>query len=139
MIIKNSVIPIILLLIANPPCLHAQGMDLRETLREMTELLGQQQAQLEAQRKELEQQRELIRQLQAAQGIEPATPAPAQPAPQQAPVPEPEPAPAAAVAQQPTPAPDTGPASGEEDQSAQEQAKEALVKQQAEGPKTTSE
>ena len=139
MIIKNSVIPIILLLIANPPCLHAQGMDLRETLREMAELLGQQQAQLEEQRKELEEQRELIRQLQAAQGIEPGTPAPSQPAPQQAPVPEPEPAPAAAVAQQPTPAPDTGPASGEEDQSAQEQAKEALVKQQAEGPKTTSE
>jgi len=42
-------------------------MTLQETLREMADLLGQQQKQLDAQRKELDEQRELIRQLQGAQ------------------------------------------------------------------------
>ncbi len=139
MIIKKPVIPLIVLLIANPLILHAQGMDLRETLREMAALIGQQQAELEAQRKELEEQRELIRELQAAQGITTDRPAPAEPVPEQAPVPAPEPAPVDAVAQQAAPAAGDAPASEGEDQTAQEQAKEALVKQQAEGPKTTSE
>lgn len=136
---KKAVVLILTSLLANPLTLQAQGMDLRETLREMTELLGQQQAQLETQRKELEEQRKLIRQLQAAQGITPDTPMPDEPVPVSTPEPTPATEPAAEVAQQPTPTAGGTPAPEGEDRTAQEQAKDALVKQQAEGPKTSAE
>ncbi len=91
--------------------------------------MAQQQKELDAQRKELDEQRELIRQLQGEDGVVKQ---------------EPPPTPAAVVAQQPVPTtegdtPTAGdtPAEGE-DQSGQEQAKEALAKQQAKGPETTA-
>lgn len=98
-------------------------MDLRETLKDLTNLMAEQQKELADQREELARQRELIMQLQnqLAGGEE-----------------QPKAAPVATVAQQPSPeaAETTEP---EEDQSAQEQAKEALVKQQAESPKSSEQ
>jgi len=95
-------------------------------------LLGKQQKQLDEQGKELAEQRELIRQLQGAQptaGKEPA-PAPVEKSPADTTE--------TAIAQQSdtTTAPEK-PAPGD-DQSAQDQAKEALAKQQA-APKTQAQ
>ena len=56
------------LIICSQPA-PAQGLDLRETLQELTNLLAQQQKQLDAQRKELAEQRELIRQLQGGEEV----------------------------------------------------------------------
>ena len=119
------------LLIFCQPAVAAQ-VTLQETLREMADLLGKQQKQLDEQGKELAEQRKLIRQLQGAQptaGKEPA-PAPAEKSPADTTE--------AAIAQQSdtTTAPEK-PAPGD-DQSAQEQAKEALAKQQA-APKTQAQ
>jgi len=101
----------------------AQGMDLRETLQELTNLLAQQQKELDAQRKELAEQRELIRQLQGEKGV----------TGKEAP-----PTPAAVVAQQPAPVTEGDTPAEGEDQSAQDQAKEALVKQQAKAPESAA-
>ncbi len=134
--IKKKISPVIFccLIFYGQPAL-AQGLDLRETLQELTNLLAQQQKELDAQRKELAEQRELIRQLQGDKGI----------TGKEAP-----PRPAAVVAQQPAPAtegamPADGatPADGDtpadgEVQSAQDKAKEALVKQQAKAPESAA-
>ena len=136
---KNAVIFLLVFLLAVPCVAYAQGLDLRETLHQMTELLGKQQAQIEEQRKELEEQRKLIRQLQVAQGITPDTSMPADDAPESTPAPAPAAEPAADVAQQDTPASADAPASGADGPTAQEQAKDALAKQQAQGPKSPSD
>jgi len=119
------------LLVFCQPSLAAQ-MTLQETLREMADLLGQQQKQLDAQRKELDEQRELIRQLQGAQETVKKEPTPS-------PVEKP---PAdtteTVIAQQPDTTTATETSAPGEDQSAQEQAKEALAKQQA-APKTQAQ
>jgi len=121
---KKGIYPIILLTactLCSQPAL-AQ-MDLRETLLNLTNLMAEQQKELAEQREELARQRELIQQLQdqlaAGEG-------------------QPQDAPAVSVAQQPSPeaAETTEP---KEDQSAQEKAKEALVKQQAEGPESSEQ
>ena len=101
----------------------AEVLDLQTTLKRMTDLLAEQQKELDAQRRELAEQRALIRQLQAAQGDAGE---------------EPPPAPAATVAQQPAPATAGDTPAAEEDQSAQDQAKQALAKQQAAGPESTA-
>ncbi len=106
-------------------------MNLHDTLQELTNLLARQQKELDEQRKELAEQRELIRQLQDERGIAKEAP----------PLP-----PAATVAQQPAPTTDAAtpaaegatPAAGE-DQSAQDQAKQALAKQQAEAPESAAD
>lgn len=112
----------------------AAPMTLQETLKQMADLLAEQQKELDAQRKELAEQRELIRQLQGDKSAdsEPA-PAPVKKSPTESVE--------AAVAQQSgaataetDPDTDTG-----EDQSAQDQAKEALAKQQTEAPETPAE
>jgi hypothetical protein len=102
----------------------AQVMDLHDTLQELTNLLARQQKELDEQRKELAEQRELIRQLQGEKGIVQE---------------EPPPAPAAAVAQQPASATEGDTPPSEEDHSASDQAKQALAKQQAEGPVSAAE
>jgi len=102
----------------------AQSLDLRETLQELTNLLAQQQKQLDAQRKELAEQRELIRQLQGDREVVKQ---------------ELQAVPAAVVAQQPAPSAEGGTPTAEEDQSAQDQAKEALAKQQAMSPDSAAD
>ena len=114
------------------PAVAAQ-ITLQETLREMADLLGQQQKQLDEQRKELAEQRELIRQLQGTQQAAGKEPAPS--AAEKSPADTTE----TAIAQQSGAEATTDtPVSGD-DQSAQEQAKEALVKQKAAAPKTAAE
>ena len=120
------------LLIFCQPAVAAQ-VTLQETLREMADLLGKQQKQLDEQGKELAEQRKLIRQLQGEQptaGKEPA-PAPAEKSPADTTE--------TAIAQQSdtTTAPEK-PAPGD-DQSAQDQAKEALAKQQEAAPRTAAQ
>lgn len=110
------------LMFCSQPAL-AQGIDLHETLQELTNLLAQQQKELDAQRKELAEQRELIRQLQGEKEVVKQ---------------EPTPAPAAVVAQQPAPATEGDTSAEGEDQSAQDQAKQALAKQQAKGPESAA-
>ena len=111
----------------------AQEYGLEATLKRMTELLAEQQKQLDEQAEELAEQRELIRQLQAAQqgGEQVAVPAPAA-----APPPEIPETTSPEVAD--TAAPDTSTAEVE-DQTGQEQAKEALAKQEAQGPRTQTD
>ena len=108
----------------------AAPMSLQETLKQMADLLAEQQKQLDAQRRELAEQRELIRQLQGAQpAIKDTAPAPVQKPPADT-------AEATIAQQSDTTKGKTDPG---EDQSAQEQAKEALVKQQAEAPETPAQ
>ncbi len=98
----------------------AERMDLQETLKQMADLLGHQQKQLDEQRRELAEQRELIRQLQGAQptaGKEPA-PSPAEKSPADTAE--------TAIAQQSGTATDSSDST--DDKSAQDQAKEALAK-----------
>jgi cell division protein FtsB len=121
---KKGIYPIILLTactLCSQPAL-AQ-MDLRETLLNLTKLMAQQQKELDEQREELASQRELIRQLQSQLADDEG---------------QLQAAPAETVAQQPSPKSDVT-AEPEEDQSAQEKAKDALVKQQAEGPESSEQ
>jgi hypothetical protein len=97
----------------------AQEYGLQATLKRMTDLLAAQQKQLDEQAKELAEQRELIRQLQ---GEEP--PAKTEPVIAQ----QPEPAPA------PPPTADT--ADSADGPTAQDQAKQALVKKQTDVPES---
>ena len=132
MINRNITLAILIgLMFCSQPAL-AQGMNLHDTLQELTNLLARQQKELDDQRKELAEQRELIRQLQEDKGIVKEE--------------EPPPTPAAVVVQQPVPATDADtpasevatPAAGE-DQSASDQAKQALAKQQAEAPESAAD
>jgi hypothetical protein len=97
----------------------AQEYGIQATLKRMADLLATQQKQLDEQAKELAEQRELIRQLQ---GEEP--PAKTEPV----------------IAQQPVTKPESPPAEDSTDSgdgpSAQDQAKQALVKKQADVPET---
>lgn len=108
--INSATAFMVVCLLAHPPVLNAQSMDVPETLRQLSDLVEKQQAELEAQRKELAAQRELIRQLQAAQGIAPGMPVE-----------------------------DGASLAGDEGQTAPEQAKEALARQEAEAPKSAKE
>ena len=99
----------------------AQYMDLQETLRALTDLLAQQQKELDEQRKELAEQRALIEQLQGKQpGAETISSPP--PTESQA-------VPGDQLAQDPKSAPEANNTSPPEAGSAQEQAKEALAQQ----------
>jgi hypothetical protein len=128
--VKISSLVLAGLLIFYQPAVAAQ-LNLQETLREMADLLGKQQKQLDDQGKELAEQRELIRQLQGAQqtGKKEPVPSPVEKSPA-----EPK---ETTIAQQPGTATDT-PDSGD-DQSAQDQAKEALAKQQDAAPQTAAQ
>jgi len=107
----------------------AQERGLQATLKQMADLLAAQQKQLDAQAKELKEQKELIRQLQGEQ--------PAEQPPQVVEKEEPPPAPspdkpeAADDAKVAAVADTTG---GDDDQSAQDQAKQALAKQATQEP-----
>jgi len=111
----------------------ATQLNLQETLREMADLLGKQQKQLDEQRKELAEQRELIRQLQGAPQTTKKEPAPSPPEKSPADTTE------TSIAHQPDTATAPETSAPEEDQSAQDKAKEALVKQQAAPPKTQAQ
>ena len=118
--VKISFLLLPALLIFCQPSVAAQ-LTLQDTLREMADLLGKQQKQLDEQRKELAEQRELIRELQGTQQTatkEPAT-SPAEKSPA-------EPT-ETAIAQQPDTTTATETSAPKDDQSAQEQAKEALA------------
>lgn len=101
----------------------AQYMDLQETLRTLTDLLAEQQKQLDDQRKELAEQRALIEQLQGkqpgAETIPPSSPTESQAAPGEQ------------LAQDSKTPPEAPQADPPEAGSAQEQAKEALAQQQS--------
>ena len=120
------------LLLFCQPVLAVQ-MTLQETLREMADLLGQQQKQLDAQRKELDEQRELIRQLQGAPETVKKEPTPSPVAKPPADTTE------AVIAQQSDAEAATDTPAPGEDQSAQDQAREALAKQKEAPPKTAAE
>ncbi len=108
-----------LLLISQPAV--AERMDLQEALKQMADLLGQQQKQLDEQAKELAEQRELIRQLQGT--TDTVTTELKSPQAQKSPADTAE----TAIAQQSGTATDSSDSA--DDKSAQEQAKEALAKQ----------
>jgi len=115
---KSLILLLVAMLCSWQPAL-AQEYGLQATLKRMADLLAAQQKQLDEQAKELAEQRELIRQLQ---GEEP--PAKTEPV----------------IAQQPVTKPESPAAKDSTDSgdgpSAQEQAKEALVKKQADVPDT---
>jgi hypothetical protein len=130
----------IAVMLVRPDICAAQSMSLQQTLKAMTELLAQQQKELEAQRKEMaEQRKEMAEQRQALaeqrtlieqiQGNQSAAKA----APKSAPVEEP-PTPVPAIAQDSTPAVQTTGAPPNETPSAQDQAKDALVQKQKVSP-----
>jgi hypothetical protein len=129
---KASALLLGALLISWQPAV-AENLDLQTTLKKMAELLAEQQQELDAQRKELAEQRALIRQLQAAQPAV-ASESAAAPAAQ-----EPLAPPATAITQQSDPASSEGTATPDSESSAQDQAKEALAKQQAAGPGSRAE
>ncbi len=118
---KSILLLLVALLCSWQPAL-AQEYGLQATLKRMADLLAAQQKQLDEQAKELAEQRELIRQLQ---GEEP--PAKTEPV----------------IAQQPETIPEsptvTDTTDSGDDPSAQEQAKEALVKKQADAPETVQD
>ncbi len=127
--VKISSLVLSSLLLFCQPAL-AERMDLTEALKQMADLLGQQQKQLDEQRRELAEQRELIRQLQGAQptaGKEPA-PSPAEKSPADTAD--------TAIAQQSGAATDSSDSA--DDKSAQDQAKEALAKKKT-APQTPAQ
>jgi hypothetical protein len=136
---KTQRLAVLLLIGLVWPCspVTAQEYGLQATLKKMTDLLAEQQKQLDEQAKELAEQRELIRQLQAGQGTAPPAAAPVPAAEPVAPPPD------AATAQVADASAETEAEASGEDQSAQDQAKEALAKQQeqeqVEGPKTETD
>jgi len=126
---SQLLIPLLAALFCPGQPLAAADVGLQATLKQMADLLAAQQKQLDQQARELKEQRELIRQLQGEQ------PAEKLPVVAQKEEPPPSPSPDKAEASDDAKvaaASDTS--AGDDDQTAQDQAKEALVKQQTKEP-----
>ncbi|MFC1689286.1 DcaP family trimeric outer membrane transporter [Pseudomonadota bacterium] len=130
---SRLLIPLLAALLCPGQPLAAAEMGLQATLKQMADLLAAQQKQLDQQAKELEEQRELIRQLQ---GDQPAEKAPAVAQKTETPlVPPPDKTEASTDAPAETKVAVAADTSGDgDDQTAQDQAKEALAKQATKQP-----